>query len=270
MNASVFKIKSINTLAGAWAWMARTARKVRILTFHGIDRVADDIFSITPQQFKDFLTTLTEEGRQTIRANDLVERWPAVLQDDNLVLLTFDDGYVCHREIVADLLVQNGMTATFFIVSSFVHRQRKCARFMNHERLFLSSDDLREMQAAGFEIGSHSHSHPLCGAIPADKFYQEALLSKQILEDAIGHPIASFSYPYGRKGAYTKTTMQILRNIGYISAFTQEGLPLDPSSTLLELPRINIDRFDTVQSFRRKLYGYYEVVARIRGYVKRS
>ena len=135
---------------------------------------------------------------------------------------------------------------------------------------FLSTEDIKQMDAAGFEIGSHSHTHSLLGTIPPDQASQELRTSKQILEQELRHSVTSFAFPFGRQQAYTGMTRALLEENSYKCAFTQEGCRIAPTSDLLALPRISIDHFDTLRSFRRKLHGQYEFLSEIRRHAKRS
>lgn len=267
MNNSIAatKIRFLNTLATLFGWISSDPCHLRILTFHNI---GDDnsIHTLKQQQFADFLSVVVDSGYHTIRANDIVKLWPQILKKERNVLLTFDDGYASHRDIVSSLLSHLNMTATFFVLSSFVDKQRTCAEFSGHLNTFMSTKDIREMNGAGFEIGSHTHTHPLCGLITDNEFRQEISVSKKILEDAAETSITSFSYPYGRQRAYTTFDCIALAETGYTAAFTQSGKKITPKTNLFSLPRINIDRFDTLQTFQRKLLGNYELVFQLRNY----
>jgi peptidoglycan/xylan/chitin deacetylase (PgdA/CDA1 family) len=233
---------------------------LRILTFHDISDDAGDIYAVTKRLFADFLLLLKDEDYTSIRASDLLGDWPSALSRNRSVLLTFDDGYAAQREIAAELLIQRGLTATFFAITSCVGQNKLRRHFGGKERTFLSGEDLRQMELAGFEIGSHSHTHALCGALPESEVLQELSISRQILEEELGHPIASFAYPYGRRGAFSHLTRAALQGSGYQAAFTMEGTRIERDCDLLRLPRTSVDRFDTLASLRRKLDGHYDLV----------
>ena len=259
------KIKTVNALATFTGWMKNNACGLRILTFHNIGD-DDCIHTLHQQRFTDFISFLNDNGYQTIRALDLVNAWPAILDQEKKVILTFDDGYVAHHHIVSDLLSRFNMTATFFILSSLVEKERTCVVFSGHSNVFMSKKDIKEMNNIGFEIGSHTHAHPLCGLISDEQFRQEITLSKKILEESIGCSITSFSFPYGREKAYTGSNLIALAEVGYKVAFTQSGKKITSKTNLLTVPRINIDRFDTLQTFQRKLLGNYEPIFNLRNY----
>jgi peptidoglycan/xylan/chitin deacetylase (PgdA/CDA1 family) len=261
---------AVNCIAASVGRIASTPGRLRILTFHDVGGDAGDVYAVTKERFAEYLSLLKDEGYTTIKPGELAADWPAVASRNRVVLLTFDDGYAAHRDVVADILARHGMTATFFAVSSFVERARLRRVFSGKERQFLCSEDLRQMALGGFEIGSHSHTHALLGAMPAEQIDTEVSLSKRILEEAINCDVVSFSYPFGRRGAFSQTSRTALEKNGYLAAFTQEGTGIEPTSDLLELPRISVDRYDTLATFRRKLRGYYEYLGKARRYLGRA
>jgi peptidoglycan/xylan/chitin deacetylase (PgdA/CDA1 family) len=65
---------------------------------------------------------------------------------------------------------------------------------------FLTSDQVVDLFNAGWEIGSHSMSHPdLAGLQNATDY--EVVHSKAVLVADIGAPVDTFAYPYGETDA---------------------------------------------------------------------
>ena len=260
------KLEAANVLAASLGWLTRAPDRLRILTFHDVGDDAGDVYAVSPSRFEDYLSLLQNEGYVTIRSSELRTRWPEILERERVLLLTFDDGYAAQRDVVADALARRGLTAAFFVISSLLGATRTRQAFDGKERDFLSGDDLRQLELGGFEIGSHSHTHPLCATLPEKDVEREFVISKRIIEQEVGHAITSFAYPYGRRGAFSPMTRAALQRSGYATAFTLEGQRVTPSTDLLRLPRINVDRCDNVATFRRKLRGDYELLANMRRY----
>lgn len=102
------------------------------------------------------------------------------------VVLTFDDGQSSDYETAYPALSGKGMKATFYIATDFVGQ----AGYVNWQQL-------REMQAHGMEIGSHSCSHCCFPDLAPADMLKELRDSRRILEDRLGSAVKSFSVPYG-------------------------------------------------------------------------
>lgn len=81
----------------------------------------------------------------------------------------------------------------------------------------LGWDDLRALRAAGHEIGSHSHSHPLLPGCGDAELERELELSKRALERALGAEIDSFCYP---NGDWDPRVRDAVHKAGYARAVT--------------------------------------------------
>ena len=91
---------------------------------------------------------------------------------DKTVILTFDDASRSHLVYVAPLLKRHGFGATFFVTASW----------MRDQRLFLSWPEVAELHRMGFEVGSHSWTHPGCHRPDAGEFMPGEL---EKVEDAL-------------------------------------------------------------------------------------
>jgi peptidoglycan/xylan/chitin deacetylase (PgdA/CDA1 family) len=247
-------------------WLGRAPGHLRVLTFHDIGGNDADLSAVTRERLAEYLSLLEDEGYLTLRARDVLASWPSLVDRQRVVLLTFDDGYASHAEFVAELLARHDMTATFFAISSLVAPRRVSGVFEGADHEFLSSHDMRQLESHGFEVGSHTHTHPLLGPLPEDRLEDELTVSKKTLEQELGHHISSFAYPYGRQDAFTSRTRAALMRAGYGIAFTQAGTRIQRNSDLLSLPRTGVDRLDTIASFRRKLEGDYDFIGSLRRY----
>ncbi|MDQ6772411.1 MAG: polysaccharide deacetylase family protein [Candidatus Dormibacteraeota bacterium] len=134
------------------------------------------------------------QGRQVLPARPLI--------------LTFDDGYRDFHTTALPILRRHRFTAVAYVVPGFVGRQR-----------YLSSEQMREIDAAGIEIGSHTVNHPDLTALPAPLLEFQLRASKSYLENLLGHPVLDFCYPSGRYNAGVAAAVQAA---GYESATTVE------------------------------------------------
>lgn len=138
------------------------------------------------------------------------------------VLITMDDGYRSVYNIAYPILKKYGFSAIFFIYTDFVGVSSSA----------ITWDQLREMKANGFTIGSHTMFHSdltkkkdgetETGFIARIK--KELFGSKEIIDKKLGQDTYIFAYPYGK---YDQRTIEFTRMAGYKIAMsvTRGGNP---------------------------------------------
>jgi peptidoglycan/xylan/chitin deacetylase (PgdA/CDA1 family) len=82
----------------------------------------------------------------------------------------------------------------------------------------MSWDQLREMHAAGFEIGSHGVSHQMLAKLPDTQLQLELQQSKATLERELGATAAFLAYPVGGDHAFDHRVIKATREAGYAAA----------------------------------------------------
>lgn len=81
-----------------------------------------------------------------------------------------------------------------------------------------SVDQLRELCAAGFEMGAHTCTHPILSQLPATDLESEILGSKLRLEALLDREIVSFCYPNGMPEDINDAAKGVVRSAGFSSA----------------------------------------------------
>lgn len=105
-------------------------------------------------------------------------------------------------------------------------------------------DNVREMAAAGIEIGSHTVRHPNLARIPADELRAELVESKQTIETRVGQPVTTMSYPFGRRFAMSDEVFAATRQAGYrFAAAFLFGTNRIKSIEPIQLKRLPIERY---------------------------
>jgi peptidoglycan/xylan/chitin deacetylase (PgdA/CDA1 family) len=61
----------------------------------------------------------------------------------------------------------------------------------------MNADQIKDMAAAGWEVGSHSISHLDLTALEPDRQRREVVDSRTLLESKLGVPILTIAYPFG-------------------------------------------------------------------------
>lgn len=119
-------------------------------------------------------------NRGVLEARVTVSGYRAVLS------LVFDDGHATVLSEAVPLLQSYGVTATAYIVTSWTSIS---------PLIYMTWEDIAAVQAAGWDIGSHSIHHPRLSEVdPFDLMYE--IRQSQIELRARGFPATSFSLPY--------------------------------------------------------------------------
>jgi len=105
-------------------------------------------------------------------------------------------------------------------------------------------------------IGSHTHDHLCMRVLSDEQIKNELCISKNILEDRLGHEINHLAYPYGSNLEVDKRAKQIARELGYKTATTTENYILRNNYNCYSLPRQSISLQDNLNQFKIKLSGW--------------
>ena len=176
---------------------------VPILTYHSIDD-SGSVISVGPSAFRAHMQALRDRGFTGIALGRLLDAWErGAALPPRPVVLTFDDAFRNFAEAARPVLESCGFAATVFAVAG------RCGgtndwpgQLPSVPRLpLLSAAQLRELAAAGFEIGSHGLTHAALDGLAAAEADRELVESKRALEDAVGRAVDLLAYPYGRAGA---------------------------------------------------------------------
>ncbi len=88
------------------------------------------------------------------------------------------------------------------------------------------------------EIGAHTVTHPVLSLMDARQQAQEIVQSKRELEETIGEPVSSFSYPFGTRRDYSEATVQAVRDAGFDRACSNFSGMVTPTVDRYQLPRV--------------------------------
>jgi peptidoglycan/xylan/chitin deacetylase (PgdA/CDA1 family) len=165
--------------------------------------------------------------------------------------VTFDDGYLSVYEHACPALVDRGLSATIYVVTSVIGGINEWDhRAGDHKEPMMTAAQVRELAEMGFEIGSHTLTHPRLAGVPDDQLEREVRDSKCALEDIVGREVSSFSYPYGD---YDGRVLDAAMAAGYRNAVsTKLGVP--GKSSLFEIPRVNV-RWNAIGPFLMRKIG---------------
>jgi peptidoglycan/xylan/chitin deacetylase (PgdA/CDA1 family) len=172
-----------------------------ILTFHALDD-RPSVISFPAGLFRRAMAQMSERGFQTLDLLEAVDRLRrGVAFPPRSLVITFDDGYRSVYEEAFPILERHGMCATVFLTVGEEKAKEPASRLPSlNGRSMLSWSEIREMNSASMAVGAHTLTHPDLSKAPENRIEVEMCQSKEIIEDALGVPVASFAYPYGRFG----------------------------------------------------------------------
>lgn len=104
----------------------------------------------------------------------------------------------------------------------------------------LSTAQLRQLQAAGMELGAHTMSHPILSTLPEREAWLDIANGKHQLESLIQAPVTAFAYPNGKAGRdYGAPHVAMVRSLGFTAAVATDWGVARPGAglDLLQLPR---------------------------------
>ena len=114
--------------------------------------------------------------------------------------------------------------------------------------------EVNDLAAGGLiELGAHTKTHPSLNILSVSQQMEEISGSKSQLEDMIGRPVRSFSYPHGE---YSSATLELVQRAGFQSASTTNFNCVFPRADRLQLPRFQVDDWNGAE-FLRRLARWY-------------
>lgn len=148
-------------------------------------------------------------------------------------ILTFDDAVSNHANFVGPLLRQYGFGATFYI-AEYPGPGDGTDLFETDKRQYMTWEQIRSLDAAGFEIGNHTGHHTIMRGLDEGTMATELdFIENRCREHHIPRP-TTFAYPCGE---YDTAAIALLKQRGFRLARTTENRPWDPSTdNPLEVP----------------------------------
>ena len=226
---------------------------VLVLAYHAVSDSWQSSLAVRRDDLARQLETLLERGYEPMTAGAALDG----RRRDRVMAVTFDDA--CLSVFTAALPIMDGLgvPGTVFAPTAYIGTGRPMSwpgieRWSGgpheHELLPMSWEQLGELQSAGWEIGSHTVSHPRLTAVADDRLHGELEDSRTALEQALGGPCESLAYPYGD---HDDRVVAAAGRAGYRFAFTlpERLAPAEP----LRWPRIGVYGGDSPRTYRLKV-----------------
>jgi peptidoglycan/xylan/chitin deacetylase (PgdA/CDA1 family) len=238
----VLAISAIVACCGGASAGAETWAGVPVLMYHKVDAVVplhDAVgrdLTVEPAAFAAQLRYLRAHHIATITAEDLSVALAAGRRPVRSVVLTFDDGYDDAATTALPILREYGARGTFYISSGFVGTPRH-----------LSWKQIREMRAAGMEVACHGTEHlDLSTLDRAGQTAESAGCLRRFARYLGGAPPKTYAYPAGK---YDATTLDLMKRLGILAAFTERPGVVTDLGRPYELPRLRLRHDDDLARF---------------------
>jgi peptidoglycan/xylan/chitin deacetylase (PgdA/CDA1 family) len=178
---------------------------------------------VSDADFEAEMAWLHEQGYQAVTLDEMMNDFfhggtlPA-----KPIVITFDNGYIPQATFAPAVMSRYGWPG---VLNEIVE---------NH----LNNTRLRHLVAIGWEIDSHSLTHPDLTQAGPSELNAEVASSRRYLREVLHVPVNSFCYPSNR---YDSTVVAAVKAAGYTNAVTENPGFATPQTNPLLLPRFEIE-----------------------------
>jgi peptidoglycan/xylan/chitin deacetylase (PgdA/CDA1 family) len=227
--------------------------EVIVLCYHAVSETWETSEAVTPEALERQLLLLKRRGWRSVTFSEAAT---ATASDDRTMAITFDDALRSVKELAFPILSSLGLTATVFVPTAHATTGTACAwsgldRWLATphagELTPMSWDDIAMLADSGWEIGSHTCTHPRLTQLDDTRLACELVQSREASVPFLGHPLETIAYPYGDTD---ERVAAFARRAGYSA-----GAGLSSDLRLLgryRYPRIGVYRRDSSWRFRLK------------------
>jgi peptidoglycan/xylan/chitin deacetylase (PgdA/CDA1 family) len=226
---------------------------VIVLCYHAVSESWPAVLCVKPSELERQLGVLLARGYRGATFTDAVHS----RDRRQLLAVTFDDAYRSISQHAFPILARLGLPATVFVPSAFAGRETPMAwpgieDWLDgpHEAELtpMSWGELGRLADAGWEIGSHTRTHPRLTSLGDAALARELTGSRRDCEEALGRECRSLAYPYGD---HDPRVVGAALEAGYEAAATLPAAWHRPEP--LRWPRIGVYNADGARRFRLKV-----------------
>ncbi|MFE5398226.1 polysaccharide deacetylase family protein [Streptomyces sp. NPDC056568] len=206
--------------------------------------------SVAPRAFAEQMAAIADRGLTPLGTAELAAAWRSGRPlPRRPVLITFDDGYEGVHRHVLPVLAKYGFPATLFVSTGWLRGPYDTGAALD---TMLDWDQVRELAAAGVEIGGHSHTHPQLDQLGEERLRFELIHCREIVADQVGAAPGSFAYPYGYSD---RRVRRAVRETGYAQALAVGNGLARRAQGPYALRRVTVRRGTGPDEFARLVEG---------------
>lgn len=217
--------------------------------YHG---VGDDVthggelrYTVSEAAFRGQVALLAAE-RRVISYTDVL----AGRGGPGSVTLTFDDGERSVATRALPVLRREGMTAAIFVTTGWIGTEG-----------YVTPDDLRELAAAGWTVGTHGVTHRYLSDLDDTSLRDELVQSRDALTLILGRPPRHMALPGGR--ADDRVALAA-REAGYRSLSTSQLGRASAKPDPFAMPRLTVLRHHDDAFFSKLAAGDTRLLMKLR------
>lgn len=218
---------------------AQAADSAVIFMYHRFGDARYPSTNITLEQFDAHLKEITEGGYHVLPLKEIVaafRRKEAL--PDRTIGLSIDDAFLSVYREAWPRLRRAGLPFTLFVATDPVNRGLPD---------FMSWEQLRELAAAGVEIGNHSVNHSHLPDVSDQQLVAEFADSNQTFQKELGFVPRLVAYPFGEFGVREQHAAEAA---GFDAAFGQHSGVAYANADLYALPRFALnEHFGSLERF---------------------
>jgi peptidoglycan/xylan/chitin deacetylase (PgdA/CDA1 family) len=175
-----------------------------VLAYHAVSSEWQSQLAVPEAVLRTQLAWFARRGYVGLTLSDAERRRSDGSLPPRSLVITFDDGYASTVRAVP-LLAEHGFPGTVFVVTRFVDSGEHLSwpgieQWLKPETWGelcpLTWPELETLAEVGWEIGSHTATHPLLTAVDDDRLRQELIESGTAIAARLSS-CTSLSYPYG-------------------------------------------------------------------------
>jgi peptidoglycan/xylan/chitin deacetylase (PgdA/CDA1 family) len=237
-----------------------------VLCYHSVSRTLPAGFNVTPEALERQLRAFLRRGYRGVTfAEAVLDPGPG-----RVLAVTFDDAYRSVLDEALPVLRRLGLPGSVYPVTGLVGSpaplswpgiEEWAPGPHAREVLGLDWDELALLADAGWEVGSHTVSHPWLPDCGDAELEDELRRSRATIEARLGRPCETLAYPYGGLDARVLTAA---RAAGYRAA---GALDSRRRGGALDHPRVGVYAKDDLP---RLLTKAAPLVRRLRRVVSRD
>lgn len=203
---------------------------------------------MAPELFEAHLCYLKEQGYTIVSVEQLAHRLEQGQSVDKYVALSFDDGYKDNHHTALPIMQKYNAKGSFFVINKKMG-----------DKEHMNEAEIKEMIAAGMELGSHTYSHAPLAKIDTKYLVWELDTSRYWLKKKFdGYIVRTLAYP---NGSYNKTVMEAARKYGFYRALTGH-IGINTAATYkaapMEMYRVTVaDDGNGLEGFKKRLEQAY-------------